>query len=47
MGWSGTEALFLAAALSISSSAVLIKVVSDSGKPFEAHGKLIIWYLGD
>jgi CPA2 family monovalent cation:H+ antiporter-2 len=45
MNWSGTEALFLGAALAISSSAVLVKVLRDSNQLFSAHGRLIVGIL--
>ena len=42
LGWTQTEALFLGAALSMSSSAVLIKYLRDSGQLHAAHGQIII-----
>lgn len=45
MGWTGTEAIFLGAALSISSSAVIVKVLRDSGLLFTQHGRLIVGIL--
>lgn len=45
MGWNGTEAIFLGAALSISSSAIIIKVLRDTGILHERHGQLIIGIL--
>ena len=45
LGWSGTEAIFLGAALSISSSAIIIKVLRDTGMLHERHGQLIVGIL--
>jgi len=45
LGWSATEAIFLGAALSISSSAILLKVLKDAGKLYETHGRLIVGIL--
>ena len=45
LGWSTTEAIFLGAALSISSSAVIIKVLRDTGMLHEPHGRLIVGIL--
>ena len=45
LGWSGTEAIFLGAALSISSSAIIIKVLRDTGMLHERHGRLIVGIL--
>ena len=45
MGWSTTEAIFLGAALSISSSAIIIKVLRDLGMLHEQHGRLIVGIL--
>ena len=45
LGWSGTEAIFLGAALSISSSAIIIKVLRDTGMLHEQHGRLIVGIL--
>lgn len=45
LGWSTTEAIFLGAALSISSSAIIIKVLRDSGMLQERHGRLIVGIL--
>ena len=45
MGWSGTEAIFLGAALSISSSAIIVKVLRDTGMLHERHGRLIVGIL--
>lgn len=45
LGWSGTEAIFLGAALSISSSAIIVKVLRDSGALLQSHGRLIVGIL--
>ena len=45
LGWTGTEAMFLGAALSISSSAVLVKVLGDNNQLLSKRGKLIIGIL--
>lgn len=45
LGWSAIEAIFLGSALSISSSAVLSKVLRDMGKLHEPPGRLIIGIL--
>ena len=45
LGWTGTEAIFLGAALSISSSAIIIKVLRDTGMLHERHGRLIVGIL--
>lgn len=45
MGWSATEAIFLGAALSISSSAIIVKVLRDTGKLFTPYGRLIVGIL--
>ncbi len=45
LGWSVKEAVFLGAALSISSSAIIIKVLHDTGSLFKPHGKLIVGIL--
>ena len=45
LGWSAIEAIFLGAALSISSSAIIIKVLRDSGMLHERHGRLIVGIL--
>ena len=45
LGWSVLEAVFLGAALSISSSAILIKTLRDTGTLFRLHGRLIIGIL--
>lgn len=45
LGWSATEAFFLGAAMAISSSAVLVKVLRDTGKLYETSGRLIVGIL--
>ena len=45
LGWSAIEAIFLGAALSISSSAIIVKVLRDSGMLHERHGRLIVGIL--
>ena len=45
LGWSGMEAIFLGAALSISSSAIIFKVLRDTGILHERHGRLIVGIL--
>ena len=45
LGWSTMEAIFLGAALSISSSAIIIKVLRDTGMLHGPHGRLIIGIL--
>ena len=45
LGWSGMEAIFLGAALSISSSAIIFKVLRDAGMLHERHGRLIVGIL--
>ncbi len=45
LGWSTTEAIFLGAALSISSSAIIIKILRDSGMLHQQHGRLIVGIL--
>lgn len=45
LGWTGTEAIFLGAALSISSSAVLVKVLRDAGQLHSQRGRLIVGIL--
>ena len=45
LGWSPVEAVYLGSAMAISSSAILIKVLRDSGKLTTAAGKLIIGLL--
>lgn len=45
MGWTGTEAIFLGAAMSISSSAILVKMLRESGRLFRVEGRLIVGIL--
>jgi CPA2 family monovalent cation:H+ antiporter-2 len=45
LGWNGTEAFSLGAALSISSSAILAKVLRDTGRLRTTPGQLIIGIL--
>lgn len=45
MGWTVRESIFLGAALSISSSAVLVKVLRDTGQLHDTHGRLIVGIL--
>ena len=45
LGWSAMEAIFLGAALSISSSAIIFKVLRDTGMLHERHGRLIVGIL--
>jgi CPA2 family monovalent cation:H+ antiporter-2 len=45
LGWSDTEAIFLGAAISISSSAVLIKMLGDTNELLSARGRLIVGIL--
>ncbi len=45
LGWTQTERIFLGAALSISSSAILIKMLRDTGSLHELRGQLIVGIL--
>lgn len=45
LGWTDSEAIFLGAALSASSSAILIKVLQDSGQLTRENGKLMVGIL--
>ena len=45
LGWTQTERIFLGAALSISSSAILIKMLRDTGSLFQLRGQLIVGIL--
>ncbi len=45
LGWTGIEAIFLGAAVSISSSAIILKMLRDTGALFSAHGRLIVGIL--
>lgn len=45
LGWTDTEAIFLGAAISISSSAVLVKMLGDSGELLSTRGRIIVGIL--
>jgi CPA2 family monovalent cation:H+ antiporter-2 len=45
LGWSPIEAVYLGSAMAISSSAILIKVLKDSGKLTTRTGKLVVGLL--
>lgn len=45
LGWTTLESIFLGAALSISSSAILVKVLVDTGRLTSTSGKLIVGIL--
>lgn len=45
LGWTGKEAIFLGSALSVSSSAILVKMLRDSGRLQDADGRLIVGIL--
>lgn len=45
LGWTAQESLFLGAAMSISSSAILVKVLRDSGQLRSAAGRVIVGIL--
>ena len=45
LGWTQTERIFLGAALSISSSAILIKMLRDTGSLHDLRGQLIVGIL--
>ena len=45
LGWSSTESVFLGSALSISSSAILVKMLRDTGNLFAPRGRLIVGIL--
>ena len=45
MGWNGTEAVFLGAALTISSSAILMTMLRESGQLLHVRGRLIVGIL--
>ncbi len=44
-GWTATESVFLGAAMSISSSAVLVKMLRDAGELYGPRGRLIVGIL--
>ena len=45
LGWTGLERVFLGASLSISSSAILVKMLRDTGTLFAPQGQLIVGIL--
>lgn len=45
MGWTSTEAIFLGAALHISSSAIIVKILRDAGKLKHVSSRLIVGIL--
>lgn len=45
LGWNGKEAFFLGSALAISSSAILVKMLRDSGRLTDTDGRLIVGIL--
>lgn len=45
LGWTGIEAIFLGAAVCISSSAIILKMLRDTGELFSTHGRLIVGLL--
>jgi CPA2 family monovalent cation:H+ antiporter-2 len=45
LGWSKTEGVFLGAALSISSSAILMTMLRESGELLQTRGQLIVGIL--
>ena len=45
LGWTGIEAVFLGAAVCISSSAIILKMLRDTGALFSTHGRLIVGLL--
>ena len=45
LGWAPMDSIFLGAALSISSSAILVKVLRDSGRLSSSAGRLIVGIL--
>ena len=45
LGWTGIEAIFLGAAVCISSSAIILKMLRDTGVLFSTHGRLIVGLL--
>lgn len=45
LGWTGTESIFLGAALSISSTAILYKMLKDTGQLHHVHGRIIVGIL--
>jgi len=45
LGWSGIESIILGAALTISSSAILVKMLRDTGSLFATRGRLMVGIL--
>ena len=45
LGWTGIESIFLGAAVCISSSAIILKMLRDTGELFSTHGRLIVGLL--
>ena len=45
LGWTGTESIFLGAAIAISSTAILYKMLRDTGQLHHAHGRIIVGIL--
>ena len=45
MGWTSIEAIFLGGAVSISSSAIILKMLRDTGILFSEHGRIIVGIL--
>ena len=45
LGWTGVESVFLGAAVCISSSAIILKMLRDTGALFSTHGRLIVGLL--
>ena len=45
LGWTSTEAFFLGSALAISSSAILLKMLRDTGSLLKPHSQLIVGIL--
>ncbi len=45
LGWTAIESIFLGAAVCISSSAIILKMLRDTGALFSTHGRLIVGLL--
>ena len=45
LGWTGTESIYLGAAIAISSTAILYKMLRDTGQLHQAHGRIIVGIL--
>ena len=45
LGWTGLESVFLGSALSISSTAILVRMLRDTGSLFATRGRLIVGIL--